>query len=104
MGKIYRNREVLWRDEDDALADAYRGLNSGDDVTEVATSILFAGGEVVALNVLGTEVWKLCDGRDADSIVAELLKEFEVPEDTLKADVADFLAELKEKGFLSYGE
>lgn len=102
MRKILRNPDVMWREEDEAMADAVQGLDKGEDVEDIGTSVLFTGGTMLSLNYLGTEIWKLCDGRDADSIVAELLQEFEVEEDILREDVLVFLAELAEKGFITY--
>ena len=69
---------------------------------EMGTSVLFSGGTMLSLNLLGTEIWKLCDGRSADEIVAELLPQFEVEEDMLRGDVQAFLDELAEKGFITY--
>ena len=59
---------------------------------------------MVSLNILGTEIWKLCDGRTTAEIIATLLDCFEVEEKELSADVAAFLGDLAEKGFISYGE
>jgi GeoRSP system PqqD family protein len=101
-GRILRNPDVLWREEDDARDEADAGLAKGDDVSEVGTSLLFAGGQMVVVNLLGTEIWKRCAGLTLDDLVAALLEEFEVDETTLRSDVADFLAELEGKGFISY--
>lgn len=100
--KILRNPDVLWREEDDARDEAQAGLDQGDDVSELGTSLLFAGGQMVVLNLLGTEIWIRCDGKSLDELIAELLLEFEVEENMLREDVAAFLAELEGKGFISY--
>jgi pyrroloquinoline quinone biosynthesis protein D len=94
----------MWREEDEALAGAREALDRGEDIGELGTSVLFSGGTMLSLNFLGTEIWKLCDGRSADDIVAELLPQFEVEEDVLRGDVQAFLDELAEKGFISYGK
>jgi GeoRSP system PqqD family protein len=73
-------------------------------VEDVGTSVLYLGGTVLSLNILGTEIWKLCDGRTVDEIVASLLQSFEVEPDVLDQDVRSFLQELKEKGFIHYEE
>jgi GeoRSP system PqqD family protein len=104
MTRIFRNPDILWREEDEALSEACLGLESGRDVEEIGTSLLFAGGEMVALNLLGTEIWKICDGRTPEEIVAMLLDEFEVEPDILRADVDAFLAELAAKGFIRHEE
>ncbi len=104
MGKVRRKPNVMWREEEEALADARDALDRDEDVGEVGTSVLFSGGTMLSLNLLGTEVWKLCDGRNVAGIVAELLPQFEVEEDVLSEDVEAFLAELAEKGFVTYEE
>ncbi len=102
MPGVRRNPNVMWREEDEALAGALEALDRGEDAGEVGTSVLFSGGTMLSLNLLGTEIWKLCDGRSVAGIVAELLREFEVEEDTLREDVEAFLDELAEKGFITY--
>ena len=102
MKRIHRNPDVLWREEEDARSEALTGLEQGEDVSEVGTSLLFANGQMVVLNVLGTEVWQRCDGKSIDELVEELLAEFEVEEAVLRTDVNDFLAELEGKGFVRY--
>ena len=104
MSGIKRNPNVMWREEVDAMADAQAGLESGVDIEEVGTAVLFSGGAMLSLNLLGTEIWKLCDGRSSDDIVKVLLEHFEVQEETLKADVELFLSELLQKGFVSHEE
>lgn len=104
MNAIQRNPSVMWREEVDALAAAQAGLEHGDDVGELGTAILFLGGAMLSINILGMEIWKLCDGRDADGIVAALLQEFDVAEDVLRSDVLAFLGELRTKGFVTYAE
>jgi GeoRSP system PqqD family protein len=102
MQKIHRNPNVMWREEADALARVREALDRGDEVEETGTSVLFSGGTMLSLNYLGTEIWKLCDGRTPDDIVAELLPQFEVDEAVLREDVRAFLDELAAKGFVTY--
>ncbi|WP_306536059.1 GeoRSP system PqqD family peptide chaperone [Geobacter sp.] len=104
MQTIHRNPNVMWREETDALAQVQEALDRGDEVEETGTSVLFSGGTMLSLNYLGTEIWKLCDGRTMDGIVAELLPQFEVDEAVLREDVQAFLDELAAKGFISYAE
>lgn len=99
---VFRNPDVLWREEDDSKAEAYAGLAQGDDVADVGTSVLFSDGVMMSLNVLGTEIWKLCDGRSVEAMVAELTTQFDVEPSVLLEDATAFLAELKEKGFIRY--
>lgn len=100
--KIYRNPDVMWREEDDTRQEALDGLEHGDDVADIGTALLFHNGQMVSLNILGTEIWKLLEGRTKAEIVAELLDLFEVEENELDADVTAFLAELDAKGFIEY--
>ncbi len=102
--KIYRNPDVMWREEDEYKEQALEGLEKGDDVEEVGTSVLYSGGTMLSLNLLGTEVWKLCDGKTAGEIVSALLEEFDVERDVLSKDVEAFVDELKEKDFIRYEE
>jgi len=100
--KIFRNPEILWREEDDSKAEAYHGLEQGEDVSDVGTSVLFSDGIMLSLNVLGTEIWKRCDGRDVEGIVSDLIQQFDVEPDVLRKDALIFLDELAEKGFIRY--
>uniref|UniRef100_A0A831UBL2 GeoRSP system PqqD family peptide chaperone n=1 Tax=Geobacter metallireducens TaxID=28232 RepID=A0A831UBL2_GEOME len=104
MQTIHRNPSVMWREETDALARVREALERGEEVEETGTSVLFSGGTMLSLNYLGTEIWKLCDGRPLDGIVAELLPRFEVEEGVLREDVQSFLDELAAKGFITYAE
>jgi pyrroloquinoline quinone biosynthesis protein D len=100
--KIYRNDEVLWREEDETREQAYEGLVQGEDVSELGTSVLFSDGIMMSLNVLGTEIWKRCDGRSVEEIVSALTEQFDVAPEVLKEDTLAFLAELVQKGFIRY--
>ena len=102
LRRILHNPNVMWREEDDALAEARQGLENGTDVGEVGTAVLFSGGSMLSVNYLGMEIWKLCDRRSLDEIVAELLPQFEVDEAVLREDVEAFIAELAQKGFITY--
>lgn len=94
----------MWREEEEYKEQAIEGLETGDDVADVGTSVLYSGGKMLSLNLLGTEVWKLCEGRTLDEIVSVLVESFEVEEEVLKKDVTAFINELKEKGFVRYEE
>lgn len=103
MKRIFRNPDVLWREEEEAVEEANALLENGGEAGEIGTAILFSDGTMVTLNILGTEIWKRCDGMSEDEIVAELLQEFDVEESVLRADVAAFLHELEEKRYITYG-
>jgi GeoRSP system PqqD family protein len=104
MGKIHHNPNVMWREEDDAMAGEREALERGDAAGDAGTSVLFSGGTMLSLNILGTEIWKRCNGRELDEVVADLLESFEVDEDTLRTDVTSFLDELAEKGFITHAQ
>jgi len=98
--KIYRNPDVMWREEDEFKEQAYKGLDTGEDVAEIGTSILLHSGKMHSLNVLGTEVWKLCDGRTVEEIISSLGEDFDVDEEVLRKDVIEFLENIKEEGLI----
>lgn len=102
MSNVYRNPDVMWREEDDSRVQAYEGLEKGENVEDVGTSLLFSDGEMVSLNLLGTEIWKLCDGRSVDGVISALQEQFDVETDILRVDVTSFLNELARKGFVRY--
>lgn len=99
---IRRNPNVMWREEDEALAGVQESLERGEVAEDVGTAVLFSGGSMLSVNYLGMEIWKLCDGETVDGVVAELLTRFEVEENVLRDDVQAFLDELAVKGFITY--
>jgi pyrroloquinoline quinone biosynthesis protein D len=102
MKRIVRNPDILWREEDEAIEEATALLEEGKDAAEIGTAILFSDGTMVTLNLLGTEIWKRCEGLTEEELVAELIEEFEVEADILRHDVSAFLNELAEKRYISY--
>lgn len=102
--KLIRNPDVLWREEEEAGTRAYEGLSHGEDVGALGTSVLFSDGLMLSLNVLGTEIWKHCDGKSVDDLVSGLLARFEVEPEVLRRDTMDFLAELAKKDFIRYDD
>jgi len=98
--KIFRNPEAMWREEDASKEDALRGLEKGEDVSEIGTSIILFHGEMHSLNLLGTEIWKLCDGKTFDEIVSELEDSFDVEKEVLERDVDSFVSNLKGLGLV----
>ena len=56
---------------------------------------------IFAINELGVSVWKfLEEGKEEGEIISSLMQEYEVDEETLTADVKDFLQSLREKELL----
>ncbi len=100
MGRYYQQADVVWREEDAAMEQAETGLETGEDVSDVATSVLLLHGKMLSLNILGTEIWKLCEGRTVEELVEVFVEEFEVEPAELRKDVAGFLDSMKVHGFI----
>lgn len=107
MKKLSRNPEVSWRVEPareahvrEVLEDPSRAAEDGE-AGDVGTVTLVSGGVMHQLNLLGGEIWKLCDGRlDRGSVTAHLMRIFEVDEKTLRKDADAFIDAMLEKGLL----
>ena len=53
------------------------------------------------LNETGAFLWKLlAEGAEMDELVTGLLSEYDVDEETAKADVMEFISQLADKGLL----
>jgi pyrroloquinoline quinone biosynthesis protein D len=102
MNERFRRREGLaWREEPEAAREALAALEAGRDAGGEGTLLIVERGRITELNLLGGEIWKLCDGtRDAAAIVGELLPRFEVDRDELARDVVAFLEDLHARGWL----
>jgi len=106
LSECFRRRPGLpWREEQDAARDAFAALEAGGDASGEGsgegTLLVVERGRITELNLLGGEIWKLCDGtRDVGAIVEELLLRFEVERDELVRDVREFLADLVARGWL----
>ena len=61
-----------------------------------------ASGKYFGLNEVGSRVWEHAKGRiTVGDLVAALTDEFDVDESTLRADLAELLAELSDKKLIS---
>ncbi len=106
MSRLTRNPGVKWRVETHreerarrALAD--QGGASETGVDDLGTVTLLSGGVMHQLNLLGGEVWKLCDGkRDRRAVAEALLKVFDVDEATLQRDLARFFEDMISRGLI----
>ena len=98
----YRRRPGLpWREEPEAAREALAALEAGRDAAGEGTLLVVERGRITELNLLGGEIWKLCDGtRDVAAIVEALLPRFEVGRDELARDVVEFLGDLVARGWL----
>jgi coenzyme PQQ biosynthesis protein PqqD len=61
-------------------------------------------GGYYALDEVGATIWELCDGeRPVGEIVAQLCAEFDAPEATVRADVLEFIGDLRRERLLVVG-
>jgi len=100
---LVRDPGVLWRVEKRREEQALRILagEEGGDAEALGTMTLLAGGSMHQLNLMGGEVWKLCDGtRDRASILAAIAGGFEAGEEDVRETVDAFLADLLGRGLL----
>lgn len=97
---IFRNADAVWREETIRKEEASKGLETGDDVSGVGTSIILLHGRIHSLNILGTEIWKLCEGRTPEEIIAAIEEEFDSDPEILRRDVISFLEDLKGLGLI----
>jgi pyrroloquinoline quinone biosynthesis protein D len=102
LSERYRRRPgIAWREEVDAAREALTALEAGRDAGGEGTLLIVERGRITELNILGGEIWKLCDGtRDVGAIVEALLPRFEVGREELEGDVTEFLADLAGRGWL----
>lgn len=107
MKKLIRNPDVNWRVEPHREAHVREVLEdparSGEDeqAQDVGTVTILASGVMHQLNLLGGEVWKLCDGvLDREGLLEALMEMFEVDAATLTEDVNLFLNEMVGKGLI----
>jgi pyrroloquinoline quinone biosynthesis protein D len=98
--KIFRNADAQWREEELSREHVEKALAAGEDASAVGTSLILFHGNMHALNILGTEIWKLCDGRTREELVHALEEVFDADPETLRRDVEAFLSELKGLGLI----
>jgi GeoRSP system PqqD family protein len=100
--RVFRQDDVMWREETDQMKRALSELYAGRDAGDITTGILFRAGRMFALNIIATDIWKLCDGRTPREIAEELAERFEADPEIIEQDVLNLLEELKEAGFVRY--
>lgn len=104
MNKPLRNPDIVWRVEKRRQAEVMKALENGEDADDSGTVILLLSGMMHQLNLVGGLIWQQCDGEQTlDSIARELAREFSVEQDEVEADVAEFVADLAERGWLIDG-
>jgi GeoRSP system PqqD family protein len=96
-----RRPGIAWRDEEEAAREVLDALAEGRDAGDDGTLILVDSGQVFELNLLGAEIWKLCDGRrTVGDVVDDILRRYEVERDELWRDVLAFLDDMTERGWM----
>ena len=101
MNKPLRNPEIVWRVEKRRQAEVLKALETDEDVEDTGTVILLLSGMMHQLNLIGGMIWEQCDGQKTlADIAGELANEFSVEKAEVESDVAEFVADLKERGWL----
>ena len=104
MKKPLRNPEIVWRVEKRRQAEVMSALEQGENVDDTGTVILLQSGMMHQLNLIGGLIWQQCDGtKTVAEIARELGREFAVDRADVESDVADFVVDLAERGWLLYG-
>ena len=82
--EIYKRKDIPWRViEENAL------------LVNPKTSLIYP------LNTVACRIWQLLDGKSgADEIAGIIKEEFDVEEDVLRPDLAEFILQLKEAGLI----
>lgn len=107
MGKLMRNPSVNWRVEIhreekalEALLDPERKMEDLE-TGALGTVTLLNDGVMHQLNLMGGEIWKLCDGtRDRNGILDSLLQTFEADRQTMQDDLNEFLSDMIQRGLI----
>lgn len=104
MSNPQRNSSIVWRHEAKREEELLAAQEQGEDISEGGTVILIHQGTMHQLNLLGGEIWQLCDGeRSLDQIIAELAADYEVERSVLEEDVRVFVTDLTQRGWLNHG-
>jgi len=100
---LKRNPAIIWRHEARREQELLAAQEQGEDIADGGTVILIHQGTMHQLNLLGGEIWQLCDGeRSLEQIVDALVATYEVDRDELEQDVREFVADLSERGWLNH--
>ncbi len=101
MNKPLRNPEIVWRVENRRQTEVLKALETGEEIEDSGTVILLQSGMMHQLNLIGGLIWQQCDGQQSlTDIAGELAKEFTVEQSEVESDVAEFVADLTERGWL----
>jgi hypothetical protein len=68
-----------------------------------AVLVLPIRGNVKVLNELGARIWTLVDGkRSIGDIIRIIGQEYDTPAETITADTTEFLAQLADRGIITF--
>lgn len=105
MKRLNRNPEIVWRIEKRRQQAVLDKLEAGEEIEDEGTVILLISGMMHQLNLLGGMIWNLCDGtRTIEQIITEIKEEFDVDDETVRADVQGFVDDLLERKWLRYDQ
>jgi hypothetical protein len=80
------------------VADNVASANLGDE----SVLLHLGSGIYFGLDSVGNQIWDLlCDGADEETIVGRLLEEYDITEQVLRSEVADFLDQLEAKSLIN---
>lgn len=104
MNKPQRNPDIVWRVEKRRQEEVLKALEAGEEADDAGTVILLLSGMMHQLNLVGGMIWQRCDGQATlEEITAEIAAEFDASQEEVAGDVADFVADLAERGWLVDG-
>jgi len=95
--KLKRNPAVSWRLEKEKICQINKTKEEGM-LKDLDEGVVFINlkNEMFELNLLGAEIWLLCNGeRTKKDIIKVLFKKYKIPREELEHDVNDFLSKMK---------
>lgn len=96
-----RNPEVIWRIEEPVRAVAWEKARRGEEYEELGVLTLAHHGAIRQLNLAAAEIWSRINGVNTiERIASELAALFDADPAEMRADVADFLKESEERGWV----
>lgn len=100
-----RNPAIAWQENDQGEAELTIPYRKDRWAKVVAVLIHLPEARKVALDEVGTLVWRLCDGEHTvDSIIRGMVKEYKMNRAEVEASVAKYLHMLAERRFIGFLE
>jgi coenzyme PQQ biosynthesis protein PqqD len=98
-----RSRIVASRPADSALGERLRRQDGiiAQQARGQTVLLRLEDGAYYAIDEVGATIWDRCDGEHTVSeLVAELCSEFDAPEKVIRADVLEFVSELRRENLI----